>query len=281
LEAVNLLMAFPLFIVVVGVDPRWIKNALIKKYELQFGERSDTNGYEQIDASNYLEKIFQIPFHLEQASDDSVKNMLKKLSAAGNKQSTSESQNVLPEGDNQDNIMEAEGIRHADLKKDNIKFSKGADPKLSRKEDEHLSLKPREQELIPDMSKILGTNPRAIKRFVNVYHILRAHETLVINHKEDEDYLILMFLLALPMGGYRKLHQRFVGYMAQPKNQKVKLDKFLTDTMSNDKGENKERVALEAQMKELDSLIKLREIPVSKFAEQNVFIQRFTFSYTA
>ena len=25
LEAVNLLMAFPLFIVIVGVDPRWVK----------------------------------------------------------------------------------------------------------------------------------------------------------------------------------------------------------------------------------------------------------------
>jgi hypothetical protein len=72
-------LAFPLFVVVVGVDPRWIKNALIKKYHLQFGNNEGDLGLEKINASNYLEKIFQVPFQLETASDENVKNMIRNL----------------------------------------------------------------------------------------------------------------------------------------------------------------------------------------------------------
>ncbi len=276
LEAVNLLMAFPLFVVVVGVDPRWIKNALIKKYELQFGERRDANGYERIDASNYLEKIFQVPFHLEQASDDAVKVMLKKLSAVNVKEEAQENQSSeTEETDTGQSATDTttSGKSISDQKKE---------PKPKKKNetsiDEHLALKARELELIPDMSQILGTNPRAIKRFVNVYHILRAHETLEINHNSDEDYLVLMFLLALPMGSYRQLYKSLIEYISKPENQKTQLDKFLMDNMNNDEVGNTERIRLEAHMKELESLQKLRNIPISTFAARNVFIQRFTFS---
>jgi hypothetical protein len=41
-------MAFPLFIVVVGVDPRWVKNALIKRHSSQFSGKNDQN----VDASD-------------------------------------------------------------------------------------------------------------------------------------------------------------------------------------------------------------------------------------
>lgn len=277
LEAVNLLMAFPLFVVVVGVDPRWVKNALLKQYHSQFNgvENGKEIGLEHINPSDYLEKIFQVPFHLEQASDSAVKTMLTQLS----------SQSVAEDNKDDDQIDEPEENDHEEEndQPEKKKVPKEDEPtaKEESKEDEHLYLKPREIELIPDMSQVLGTNPRAIKRFVNIYQILRAHENLEINHDIDDDYLVLMFLLALPIGDYRELNNRFVGYIAQPKNQKSKLDKFLTDSMSNDNGENKERVLLESRLKQLDSHKKLREMPISMFAEQNKFIQRFTFSELA
>ena len=68
LEAVNLLMAFPLFIVVVGVDPRWVKIALEAKYQKQFTLKTEEEGL-RVSPSNYLEKIFQIPFRLKSAED--------------------------------------------------------------------------------------------------------------------------------------------------------------------------------------------------------------------
>ena len=68
LEAVHLLLAFPLFIVVVGVDPRWLRHSLAKYYPDTLTEDgpdgSDgvaVNAPRSSTPQDYLEKIFQIP----------------------------------------------------------------------------------------------------------------------------------------------------------------------------------------------------------------------------
>jgi len=81
LQAIHLLLAFPLFVVVVGVDSRWVTRALQQSYEwLRDDDEVDeaTNGHKSRDARkeeddrdegatphDYLEKIFQIPFWLK------------------------------------------------------------------------------------------------------------------------------------------------------------------------------------------------------------------------
>ncbi len=61
LQAVHLLLALPLFVVVVGVDPRWLKRSLRHAYrELIETEDGDSDDLESIPIE-YLEKIFQIP----------------------------------------------------------------------------------------------------------------------------------------------------------------------------------------------------------------------------
>lgn len=68
LQAVHLLLAFPLFVVVVGVDPRWLLHSL-RQYSraLRAGAGEipgeDARQWESTPL-NYLEKIFQIPFTL-------------------------------------------------------------------------------------------------------------------------------------------------------------------------------------------------------------------------
>jgi KAP-like P-loop domain-containing protein len=73
LEAVHLLLAYPLFVVVVGVDPRWLAYSLTSVYPvLQLSSHADSDPAEHGDGrdhwrptpQNYLEKIFQIPFSL-------------------------------------------------------------------------------------------------------------------------------------------------------------------------------------------------------------------------
>ena len=103
LEAVNLLMAFPLFVVVVGVDSRWVKNALIKKHALQFtgklnGNETLDSNLEMIEPSDYLEKIFQVPFHLKDAKDTSLKDMIKKLAQSKAKITGSVNAGYVEEG---------------------------------------------------------------------------------------------------------------------------------------------------------------------------------------
>jgi len=71
LQAVHLLLAFKLFVVVVGVDPRWLLRSLERQYRtvLSSGERNGDRpqgdeAFLESTPQNYLEKIFQIPFAL-------------------------------------------------------------------------------------------------------------------------------------------------------------------------------------------------------------------------
>jgi hypothetical protein len=72
LQAVHLLLAFPLFTVVVGVDVRWVERAL----RLHHSELLDSGGAEPRD---YLEKIFQIPFWLEPQDSTAARRMLRGI----------------------------------------------------------------------------------------------------------------------------------------------------------------------------------------------------------
>src|SRR5262249_17248848 len=65
LQAVHLLLAFPLFVVVVAVDARWLSQSLLTKYQnllvRDVPELSKGFG-RQASQQDYLEKIFQVPF---------------------------------------------------------------------------------------------------------------------------------------------------------------------------------------------------------------------------
>ena len=228
LEAVNLLMAFPLFVVVVGVDQRWVKNALVKRYQLQFTGQLAGHGkiddIEKIEASNYLEKIFQVPFHLKEATDNNVKEMLKKLSVSNNEPKYSENiQGNLPEeieltetivGNTIEKQSMLEDISMGGTTKTQIVSSVNIDQNsVTNETPEYLKLSEREVELMQELSSIIGTNPRAIKRFVNVYQIARAHEGFIFQKEyEDKEFLILMFLLALPMGPYQNITEEIYNH---------------------------------------------------------------------
>ena len=65
LEGVHLLLALELFIVVVGVDPRWLQRSLRHQYrDLATSESPGTDPYLWAMPIEYLEKIFQIPLTL-------------------------------------------------------------------------------------------------------------------------------------------------------------------------------------------------------------------------
>jgi len=92
LQAIHLLLYFPLFVVVVAVDARWVSRALQTKYPNLLSEnvsydhvgaksawpkRARTNG---ASSQDYLEKIFQIPYWVRpmdgKASADYVTHLL-------------------------------------------------------------------------------------------------------------------------------------------------------------------------------------------------------------
>lgn len=69
LQAIHLLLALPLFVVVVGVDPRWLLGSLQRHYHALLqpqapGQTADDMSHWASTPQDYLEKIFQIPFAL-------------------------------------------------------------------------------------------------------------------------------------------------------------------------------------------------------------------------
>jgi hypothetical protein len=72
LEAVHLLVAMSAFVVVVGVDPRWLHQAIAHHYATMLPGTSMT-------PAHYLEKIFQIPFRLPPMDERGFTELVRAL----------------------------------------------------------------------------------------------------------------------------------------------------------------------------------------------------------
>lgn len=282
LEAVNLLMAFPLFVVVVGVDPRWVKTALTKKYKNQFNEIKENE--DSLSPSNYLEKIFQVPFHLKDATDNSIKHMIKTLAQV--KPTIIRMADIEFENENGP-LLDHPEVEH------NIPLDDGAPPiedilnnsskertTLANKESiEALEITEKECELLQDMSEIIGNNPRAIKRFVNTYRIIKTHEDFGFaneNHKEDE-LVVIMFLLAITIGKFKILTDSIEkNILFATENVRPEFDYFSgAESFEITSKEYSLKRELNRIISKKHAKIKIQKIELYKRHYQ--FIKRFTF----
>lgn len=253
LQAVHLLLAFDPFVVVVGVDPRWLLRALKQHTRIFDLEQEDADGAEDYEHShwhstpmNYLEKIFQIPFSLRPMPPAGFDKLIDSLAApmaaegagpanrppeggseqphetpehpesapqpaSGQKQETAAgtepgstgegatagrnggattgSESTIPAPDPAEPASES--------RKDSTKRIQAAIPK-------HLSIEEWERE---DMKKFheFIPSPRALKRFVNIYRLLRtsvAEEDRrgFIGSRDGGGYRSVLLLLAIQTG---------------------------------------------------------------------------------
>ena len=90
LEAIHLLLAFDLFVVVVGVDVRWVAQSLADRYPQHLrtaaakpAQRQDEEPSQSLQRRatphDYLEKIFQIPFWLPPMGQQASRNLIRAL----------------------------------------------------------------------------------------------------------------------------------------------------------------------------------------------------------
>jgi hypothetical protein len=159
LEAVHLLLAFPLFVCVVAVDPRWVEKCLRQKHEQLFvDEARDGAG---VTVGDYLEKIFQIPIWMspiEGAQRAQVVKSLLGTTAAPILGGAARPALARPDppppprtgGGSVDAVARAEAT---------------PDP---------LNITPLEAAFVDDVAALLSDKPRALKRFVNTYRLLKA-----------------------------------------------------------------------------------------------------------
>ena len=216
LQAIHLLLAFKLFVVVVGVDSRWLLHSLRVQSNVFRDVPENGRDLESLDRGhwrstplNYLEKIFQIPFALRPMSKTGFERLVENLteqlsppdksrsigSTAQTDASRTEKETQQSEGSNAERTSENKKAS-APLPSVNVAiFDPNPEP-LQMKECERKFM----QRFLP-----LIPSPRAAKRFANTYRLVRASvgsQEIDSFVREDEsgDYQIVQLLLAIQTG---------------------------------------------------------------------------------
>jgi KAP family P-loop domain len=168
LEVVHLLLAFRLFVCVVAVDPRWIEECLRQKHSYLFSA-TQNDGAVRVTVGDYLEKIFQIPIWTSPIESDqraSVVNALLGRTAAPAPQARGTSH---PSPEPLDAPLPPDLERSAK--------TGNAFQVLRNKADEipdPLQISSDETDFVQTVAGLLSDKPRALKRFVNTYRLLKA-----------------------------------------------------------------------------------------------------------
>jgi hypothetical protein len=214
LQAVHLLLAFPLFVVVVAVDVRWLDRSLKAHYEKLFrGEaRNGSDGDLKLGATplQYIEKIFQIPFWMRPIDPDGCIGLVRGLLQDGIQRAKAPEVKKTPT-----TPPPQPGPVPAPVQNP-VRSNVGPPPVApagTPKPPEDDGLDPKgmvihegELKFIEAIADLLGTSPRGVKRFVNLYRLIKAGLTAaeLAGFQDAEgggrSYRAVLFLLALVTG---------------------------------------------------------------------------------
>ncbi len=168
LEAVHLLLAFPLFVCAVAVDPRWVAKCLREAHKQLLPDESPT-GKEATATSfatvgDYLEKIFQIPIWMSPIAERTRAALVNSLlgpTAAPSPRRPGVGQGGVIQTDPAFIPLAAPGAFNELVAK-------------ARKLPDPLRISPEEAAFVEQIASLLSDRPRALKRFVNIYRLLKA-----------------------------------------------------------------------------------------------------------
>ena len=188
LQAIHLLLGLRLFVVVVGVDPRWLMSSLELHFERVLGRRGDdaTATHWAATPVNYLEKIFQIPFNLAPMTGEGFARLIDAAAARPVAVAPEEPAPGSPRTGDGSPAAAAGGPAGPSA------------PAPGRLNPRGLRLDERERVFAHGLLPLIGT-PRAGKRLVNLYRLTRAalpEEDLA----EPAAHRPLLVLLAILVG---------------------------------------------------------------------------------
>ncbi len=206
LQACHLLLSFPLFVVVVAVDSRWISSSLLKHYNGLLVETPSSSSVAHDDARprallhelaatasprDYLEKIFQVPYWVRRIRGDASSNFVRDLvttpDPSRDDRPTHERRRNAPE--TQDPApppvapAESTSTRNVPVEPPPAGISPPTTPQPTVPVDaappidpapRTMVLESKERELLSALAPFAGNSPRALKRFVNVYRLVRT-----------------------------------------------------------------------------------------------------------
>ena len=183
LEAVHLLLAIPLFIVVVGVDIRWVSQALIERYPKQLGAEDGI-----ASPVDYLEKVFQVPFWLPPMDARQGRLLLRAELEAIPSEAADATQRKQQDGSGQAGGTGSQqaGAGGADTSRKEAEEKAADNPQqpaaatattpaiTATQAAEALTFTLKESNRLAEMAAAIGGSPRRAKRFVNLYRLMKA-----------------------------------------------------------------------------------------------------------
>lgn len=186
LEAVHLLLAFPLFVCAVAADPRWIEHCLRSlRPELFAAGDGPEPADERATVADYLEKIFQIPIWMAPIAPADRARLVQSLlgTTATPPPRVGEAGEAVGgegagaaagagAGAGQGAAASTAGRAGAQVARGAGAFLELADRK--REAPDPLRITPEESACIAELAPLLSERPRALKRLVNVYRLLKA-----------------------------------------------------------------------------------------------------------
>ena len=160
LEAVHLLFDFEMFVVLIAVDTRWLEQSLRIRYRRLLGAQDGAG------PADYLEKIIQIPLHLQPLDEELVRVMMAGLTGAPvpNEGVRADPPPASPPDPSHANER-AERARRA------ATAPRPARPPLPVAS---LAISLAEATAMAAVAPLVGMTPRTVKRFVNIYRLLKT-----------------------------------------------------------------------------------------------------------
>ncbi|WP_426563240.1 P-loop NTPase fold protein [Angustibacter sp. McL0619] len=232
LQAVHLLMSFPVFVVVVAVDPRWLAQSLESQYrDLLGGGPSSSHGEQDGSATpqDYLEKIFQIPFSIGPLDLATRARFVEGLlgpevvpaqlslvdppPSDPTSTSTLNPETILAEPNPAASATD-DGLDLSGLDLDTFLTEPAPDTAKELPEPpsiavdlnpENLRFSEAELAFLQELLPLLDTSPRSLKRYVNVYRLIKSVGRIGPSSQPGradapEPYQQAMFLLATQTG---------------------------------------------------------------------------------
>jgi hypothetical protein len=237
LQAVHLLLALELFVVVVGVDPRWLLRALRREYRAMLTTGSRPTGQDpwwETTPQDYLEKIFNIPFALPRMSSTRFEQLIRSVTApvappaaeAGESADSLAAELVDPVAEP---ATSEEGEPHAaEVGVEAAELSVEAGSEVAALQNSHVEpevrpLTANELNMLAALAPLIET-PRETKRLLNLYRMIRSTRDLspasrfLGDDHAPGDHQAVVILLGLLSGHARLLE----GVLAAESNGAVK-----------------------------------------------------------
>jgi sugar-specific transcriptional regulator TrmB len=288
LQAIRLLLSFPLFVVVVGVDVRWVASALHQRFGDLLaldgpGERTNSASAAQATAMDYLEKIFQIPFWIAPMSADDAGRLIRgivDIETIGEppyREPSGQSSPTTVPSEIGDLISIVTATDDPELVPQEIE--RGADAA------EGLKLYRHELEAMSRLGEIAGRTPRATKRFLNLYRVLKGADSRTRSRRflgEDGQYRAVLVLLAVVCGRPSSAC-RFLRALWHEKEQ-LDLASFARTRMINSENDPEwrelgaclERAAQNLKVPDIDTNVD-RHVTIAALKEWLPLASRFSF----